>query len=110
VFTPPRHIAWALVVGLSAGFVLPPVPARAETSYHKLKVRLRRFEHNTGEVLGVVGEEIAHVMESSGGGDDEISLPDINFERGPKPLKGSPPSPPPAKPATKAKSTQGRRQ
>lgn len=42
--------------------VLTPAPAAAETSYHKLKVRLRRAERNTGEVLKVVGGVVVDVL------------------------------------------------
>jgi hypothetical protein len=47
----------SLAVLILAGLcILSQTPARAETSYHKLKVRLRKTERTSGEVLEVAGD------------------------------------------------------
>ena len=47
----------SLAVLILAGLcMLSPTPERAETSYHKLKVRLRKAERTSGEVLEVAGD------------------------------------------------------
>jgi hypothetical protein len=48
-----------------------PAPAAAETSYHKLKKRLRTVERDTGEVLKVVGGVVVEVLVASVSGDSE---------------------------------------
>jgi len=59
-----RHwSAWLLSVFMLLGLVLlPPTPALAETSYHKLKKRLRKAERTSGQVLQVVGAVMVYSL------------------------------------------------
>jgi hypothetical protein len=52
-------VGLALFLGL---LLLPGTPARAETSYHKLKKRLRKVERTTGQVLKVAGAVTVYVV------------------------------------------------
>jgi hypothetical protein len=70
-----------------------PPTARAETSYHKLKHRLRKLEKNTGKAIGttaaITGEVtaaafligLAAVLHIEDDDDDQPSLIEIVFEQ-----------------------------
>jgi hypothetical protein len=64
-------LAGIILAGL---FALLPVPARAETSYQKLKKHLRTAEHNTGFLLGKLFENTEIGV--------DIDLDDLNVEHG----------------------------
>ena len=69
-----RHFRWAsgvLALLLCGVVVLAPSPARAETSYHKLKKRLRRLERNTGAVLEDLGDYLSSLPIEFGFPDDD---------------------------------------
>jgi hypothetical protein len=51
--------ALLLLALLVTGLVIVPAPAAAETSYHKLKKKLRKAEHEIGPVVLEVGEVVA---------------------------------------------------
>lgn len=111
----PSHARGRLVIALLAlaGLVLASCPpAQAETSYHKLKKRLRKLERATGQVLQVAGGcavvvlgAVAEGMLADNSADDgEDCLPPSRAMGHPTcatpPVATSPPSSP--RPATKA--------
>jgi hypothetical protein len=81
------------VVALTGLAVVPPAPARAETSYHKLKVHLREAERDAGEVgeAAAVGVFVG-ILEVCLGGED-VDFPTV------QPAKASNATPAPAAPA-----------
>jgi hypothetical protein len=73
-----RHSS-ALVLSLLVllGLVLlPPRPALAETSYHKLKKKLRKVERASGKVLCVVGEVVGKALCQTALGMIELAIED----------------------------------
>jgi hypothetical protein len=73
---------------------LPPAPAAAETSYHKLKQRLHKVEHGTGVALQQVGETVADGLSDVDlgiclGSDDDDVAPSVPAARSSKPTGGA---------------------
>jgi hypothetical protein len=82
---------------------LPPAKAAAETSYHKLKKRLRKAERISGTVLGIVGEAAVNALlnvELDFDDDDDSSPPTAHAGKPktpatPQPVSDKPKSPKP---------------
>jgi hypothetical protein len=83
---------------------LPPANLNAETSYHKLKKRLRKAERISGTVLGIVGEAAVNALlnvEFDFDDDDDDSSPSAGHAgkpktpSAPKPVSDKPKSPKP---------------
>jgi hypothetical protein len=83
-----------LTVGVLAG---SNTPAGAETSYHKLKKKLRRLERTTGHGLQDFGEGLAEGLSEM---DFEISFDDEDGPSRPATVRNKPTAAPPVKTAT----------
>ena len=81
-----------LLGGLMA---LPPAPAAAETSYHKLKTRLHTVKRKTRTALQQAGEAVADTLsdmdlEICFDSDDEDGSPSKSATRNSKPTTSAP--------------------
>jgi hypothetical protein len=67
VFPGYRRLAKALIlvsIVCAGTAVFPSQGVRAETSYHRLKRKLHKLEHDTGEVIQQLGESVADGLEA----------------------------------------------
>jgi hypothetical protein len=85
VFPNYRRFAKALIlvsIVCAGTAAFPPQGVRAETSYHRLKRKLHKLEHDTGEVIQQVGEVAAEGLEAFDFDFIDIDELDLSFGGG----------------------------